>query len=278
MTCELCDGTGWTHVEIGGVRRATRCECWREALGRKLLAAAQIPAQYRRCDLDNFRDYNDSLVRAVRMARALAQQFPVVDKGLLLLGPPGVGKTHLAVAALKLTIELKRARGLFCDTRRLLSVIRSTYNPTERRDESEVLGPVMQAELLVLDDLGAERPTEWVEEMMNLIINTRYNEKRLTIFTSNYPERQPPDSHGESLEERIGFRIFSRLFEMCEFVQMHGVHFRELGRDPTGEEIARLDRKARNVKEPSGRRKATAKARLPEAPLGLKWPGGRAGS
>ena len=77
---------------------------------------------------------------------------------------------------------------MFYDTRDLLRVIRSTYDPSIRTTELEVLRPVMTADLLVLDDLGAEKTSEWVEETMNLIVNTRYNERRLTIFTSNYED------------------------------------------------------------------------------------------
>ena len=111
-----------------------------------------------------------------------------MDKGLFLEGQPGVGKTHLAVAVLKQVVQTSGARGLFYDTRDLLRVIRSTYDPSIRTTELEVLRPVMTADLLVLDDLGAEKTSEWVEETMNLIVNTRYNERRLTIFTSNYPD------------------------------------------------------------------------------------------
>src|SRR5439155_15389509 len=126
----------------------------------------------------------------------------------------------------KQIIEATGARGLFYDTRDLLRVIRSTYDPSIRTTELEVLGPVMKADLLVLDDLGAEKTSEWVEETMNLIVNTRYNERRLTIFTSHFPDI-PDDTDPNSLLFRIGIRMRSPLPEMCEFIVMDGADYRE---------------------------------------------------
>src|SRR5512133_2551758 len=226
MPCSLCDDTGWRPLERDGVQRVERCECWRQALADRLLADAHIPPRYRRCDLDNFRDYNDSLSRAVVRARKFTEGFPgEIDRGLFFIGHPGVGKTHLAVAVLKILIREKGARGIFYDTRELLRVIRSTYNPTVQTAEMDVLRPVMYADLLVLDDLGAEKTSEWVEETLNLIVNTRYNERRVTIFTSNYEEKEDRGDP-DSLLARVGFRMHSRLYEMCEFLEYDGADYR----------------------------------------------------
>ena len=218
MPCPLCDDTGWKPIEDNGhstgVRRVARCDCWRENLGQRRLVAANIPKRYQHCTIANFTAYNESLERAAG-ARRMAEAFPVVSKGLLLEGQPGVGKTHLAVAVLRQVVETTGARGLFYDTRDLLRVIRSTYDPAIRTTELEILRPVMTADLLVLDDLGAEKTSEWVEETMNLIVNTRYSERRLTMFTSNY-EDNPDETEPNSLIFRIGHRMRSRLHEMCD--------------------------------------------------------------
>ena len=282
MPCEFCDDTGWRPVEENGIRKFTRCECRRDKVGQQRLADANIPKRYQHCTIANFTAYNESLEKAASKARAIADAFPIVSKGLFLEGQPGVGKTHLAVAVLRQVIQNTGARGLFYDTRELLKLIRSTYDPSIRTTESEVLRPVMTADLLVLDDIGAEKTSEWVEETMNLIVNTRYNEKRLTFFTSNYPDI-PDDTEPNSLLFRIGHRMRSRLHEMCEFEALDGADYRELPVNGGVDELVTLwkMRKKSGLPSPgrSGGRQARAQLREPAASRAdLKWSGGRAGS
>jgi len=287
MPCPLCDDTGWKPVEEQGVRRVVRCACWREQVGQTRLADSNIPKRYQHCTLANFRAYNESLQHALEAATLLTERFPTAStreqlgRGLFLDGAPGVGKTHLAVAVLKAIVEKSAARALFYDTRDLLRVIRSTYDPSIRTTELEVLRPVMTADLLVLDDLGAEKTSEWVEETMNLIVNTRYNERRLTIFTTNYVDI-PDDTDPNSLICRIGFRMRSRLHEMCDFVEMDGADYRELPKNGGPEDLIMLWKKRKMSPLPS-RARGQARAQLREPAIrdgkaDLKWPGGRAGS
>jgi DNA replication protein DnaC len=287
MPCPLCDDTGWKSVETQGRRGVVRCDCWRDGLTTRLLQDARIPPRYKRCALDTFITYpNEKLINAVRQAQRFAAEFPQREKGLCLIGPPGIGKTHLAVAALRKVIIEKGARGLFYDTRDLLRVIRSTYNPLVRTAEMDILRPVMEADLLVLDDLGSEKTSEWVEETMNLIVNTRYNERRHTIFTSNFDDTPDADVDAQdfSLKERIGFRIHSRLHEMCDFLEFDGADFRHGPPNADGDDLlTQWQKDIRKRKTLPSRAKGPIRAQLKSAEPArpkreLGWTGGKAGS
>jgi DNA replication protein DnaC len=278
MGCAVCEDTGWKAVEQDGVRRMVRCDCWREEIVRRRLAEARIPKRYQHCDLSNFITYpNEKLQNTVASVKKFCERFPVVDKGLFLIGPPGIGKSHLAVAALKQAILRCGAHGLFYTVPELLKLIRSTYNPVVKTAEMDVLRPVLEADLLVLDDLGAEKTSEWVEETLNLVVNTRYNERRPTIFTSNYEEKEQTGA-GDSLLERVGFRIHSRLFEMCDFLEYDGADFRHAPPNAGPDTLFGLWKLHPRTGRMPHRTQGPARAQLRDGKADLKWPGGRAGS
>ncbi len=224
VVCSLCFGTGMEVVPGKGARR---CLCRKRDVRTELLGAARIPRRYEECSLSNYQPAtnNGSQLRAFNYAYRLVREYPSVDRGLLFMGTCGVGKTHLSVAILRELIEKKGVSCLFYEFGTLLKEIQNSYNPISQTSELTVLMPVIEAEVLVLDELGASKPTDWVRDTMMHVINTRYNDRRLTIFTTNYSDGRRAE-RDEILEDRIGVRLRSRLFEMCKTVQIEGEDYR----------------------------------------------------
>ena len=229
--CPVCSGTGWKTIDQEGVRSVLRCDCFRRDKTERLFRNALVPQRYVACSFDNFNAITDRLKIAKTVALKFVDEYPLVDCGLLIIGPCGVGKTHLAVAILRELISKHDALGIFYDFRDLLKKIQNSYNAVSQTSEMEILEPVLDCEVLVLDDLGAERPTEWVRDTFAYILNSRYNRKLTTLITTNFSDERSdarvlPDGNRvvreETLEERIGTRIRSRLYEMCKVISVEG--------------------------------------------------------
>jgi DNA replication protein DnaC len=246
------------------------------------LAQARIPRRYQHCELANFEQNTDSLREAHRRARAFVQAFPVVDRGLLLRGRNGVGKTHLAVAILKEAVR-SGGRGFFYETRELLKLVRDSYASDGEISEMDVLRPVLDADLLVLDDLGAEKTSEWVQETLGLVVNTRYSEQRATIFTTNLRNSTALDDL-QSLRVQLGERTRSRLLEMCHDIELDGPDVRDYGLHLTPADLERYQRESQELdrRRPGGMPdKARGMARAALRGRGhadVSWAGGKGGS
>lgn len=247
--CPLCSGTGWKTVPVPGkASRVTRCECRLDARVARLIKAARIPARYEHCTLADFvTDFTGahrSLAAARLAAGRFVEEYPLEKTGLLFTGPIGAGKTHLAAGIIQELVRSKGVPCLFCDYRELLKEIQNSYNPSVQTTELQILRPVFEAEVLVLDELGAVKPTEWVWDTVSHILNSRYNEKKTTIITTNFPNLPPGElqaargggsaaeaarqaARNETLGDRITERMRSRLHEMCRVVQLDGADFRQ---------------------------------------------------
>lgn len=220
--CDKCFGTG---MEIVVGKGARQCECQKQMSKANPFDKVRVPQRYASCHFNSYEPATTSQTQAARFAMKFTQEFPAVDQGLLLMGPVGVGKTHLAVSMLKGLTERGGFSCLFYEFGSLLKEIQDSYNAKTQSSELGVLSPVLTADVLVLDELGASKPTDWVRDTMAHIINTRYNDQKHTIFTTNYlDERQGSE---ETLEDRIGIRLRSRLFEMCRTVEIKGADFRK---------------------------------------------------
>lgn len=280
MNCPICHDTRWKTISAQGVDSVVRCDCWREMLVERSMGAAGIPAGYRHCSLANFDVSNhESLDEALRAAAGFAERFPIVDQGLFFLGPPGVGKTHLAIAALKEVIQSRGARGFFYKTAELLQQIRNTYNRGVEETEMEILKPVFESDVLVLDDVGVERPTEWTQETLAILIDKRYSNQKPTILTGNLNDALDGDHYGDSVQFRLGPRTRSRLKEMCRWVHISSHDTRELGFRPSRQQLDAWKDKQSKLTGQVERTKGMAKAKLKrQGNADLKWAGGKAGS
>jgi DNA replication protein DnaC len=235
-TCEICGGSGWKITEREGISGAEKCSCADAGREQRNEERANIPPLYRSASLDSFKLPSENptartaLATVVLTVRGYLRDYPNLPKpGLLFLGPPGCGKTHLAVAALRALIE-RGFEGLFFDFQTLLNKIRSGYDQASGTMDKEAYRSALDAEILVLDDLGAHRVTDWVEDTVTSLITHRCNNKLATIITSNLRDPEAGDQRRSGLqedihskyflEERIGMRARSRLFEMGKLVAM----------------------------------------------------------
>ncbi len=233
--CLLCDDTGWRTVGEGKEQRVVRCDCKLRVRAERLLANARIPARYEHCDLSTYEPRNASQEVALLAAEKFLENYPMEKKGLLFVGAIGVGKSHLAVSIIKRLIGEKGVPCLFYEYRELLREIQNSYNPSSETTEMELLRPVMDVEVLLLDELGAVKPTNWVWDTVGLILNTRYNQSRTTILTSNYPDLRAEEGvrpsgakYEDTLGDRITDRMLSRLHEMCRTIEVNGKDYRSI--------------------------------------------------
>lgn len=237
--CVICNDNNYIIVRDGKTSAARECSCVpAKRLGQQLKKAG-LPQRYCSITLEDY-VLSDTSPQSLRMAAQQARRYVDMympgqtNPGLLFVGSVGTGKTHLAVSILRELVTAKGVSGSFYDFRELLTKVKATYQPGSSIGELSVLDPVMRSEVVVLDELGAMKQTDWVTDCIEHILNARYNASKTTIITTNYANRAREEARGEmsramqadTLRDRIGTRMHSRLQEMCHVVEMQGPDYR----------------------------------------------------
>lgn len=221
IKCEICNDTGW--IKKG--KLVYKCNCKLKEITDNIFERMKIPKRYRDVSFENYqaiKAYGQDLVLN-RVKQYINSTDYKEGKGLLFVGPPGVGKTHLSVSILKEFFLKKAIVGLFRDTRTLLFDLKSTFDGSS--SSRELMEEVLTAPILVLDDLGSERLSDWARDILHYIIIHRYNELKPIIITSNF-ELKSDNEIEDSLEERMGKAIVSRIGEICEVIHVKGQDMR----------------------------------------------------
>jgi len=227
IVCQHCGGAGFRILDsFDRPSRAVECACRRGERAGGLLEQARLPKRFQRCEFENYAEISPSHRLAKQRLERFAREYPAEEHGLLIMGPPGVGKTHLVAALINTLVREKGVPCLFYDFQDLLKEIQNSYNAASGTSELAVLQPIFATEVLALDDLGARKPSAWVADTLSHIISTRYNDVKATLFSTNYLDH-PVRKEDPTLTDRISDRVRSRLHEMSVRIEISGKDFRE---------------------------------------------------
>jgi DNA replication protein DnaC len=215
-----CDGTGFVIDEAANVARDCRCRPQRVSRARARSLSGVIPRRYRLVSFDT-PPVTEIPAPQVRVVRDFVRRLPEnldAGRGLWFFGSVGTGKTTLAMLVSKHALELGRSVAIY-SLPRLLAEIRTTFDDGTQRSYTQLLDRLSGVDLLHIDDVGAEKTSDWVLEQLYAIVNARYEDERSVVITTNL-ER-------DDLAEQINERTVSRLEEMCDVVPLYGQDARQ---------------------------------------------------
>lgn len=234
--CPICRGTGFI-AEDPSDHFSRRRRCTHGVLGEALARfnRAGLPARFAAAASAPFRHRDEAQLVALSAALAVLRDFDrsVDNRGLVLHGPVGRGKTHLLAFLVRRLIFEKQATVRFVEFSHLLADLKASFD--RGTPAAALVDPLVEVDVLVVDELGKGRCTEWELTVIDELVSRRYNAGRAILASTNFEpgaatgRRNPNNAmpaERVTLADRVGERVYSRLREVCEFVDMPGSDYR----------------------------------------------------
>ena len=240
--CPKCvNNSGFiTSYDLNGQSSSRRCRCQGIDQRIKSFNQAGIPARYLEAQLSSYQPRDITGIDALSRAQDFAWTFTPQSRGLLIYGGYGTGKTYLAVSMIRIIALLRGYQVRFVEFSHLLSALQAEFNQTDRyvatsraKSTKGLMQRLIDAECLVIDELGEGRKSDWTKSVLEELITKRYNASGTTIITTNYDPRRSRIGEPDHLEDRIGARLYSRLQQMCDLMPLFGGDYREQGVSPS---------------------------------------------
>lgn len=227
--CPKCGDSGWIIIEKDGREQAVRCDCSRRKAAQAQAELANIPVRFQHCYLKGYMapKESSSILKAKKAVKQFVDDYPAVDKGLLLQGPVGVGKTRLlCTIASELWLRFPHLNIYYIDWNDLVRTMRSGEDAQSRDFQQihQLIQRLTECDVLLFDELGASKTSAWVQDNIYFVFNRRYNNQKITVAASNFFD-QGGDVQ-ETLGERLGERLRSRLHEMTHIIEISGKDYR----------------------------------------------------